>query len=65
MAAFTHKCPKDGCEIRLPRHLLACSPHWYQVSKETRRRVNFTWRSGDTGAYLAARVDAVEEMNRA
>ena len=58
-----HKCPKNGCERRLPRHILACRPHWYAVSAETRRRVNATWRSGDIGAYMAAREDAVEEMN--
>lgn len=59
-----HKCPKNGCDKQLPRHILACKPHWYSVSEPTRRLVNHTWRSADIAAYLAAREDAVEEMNR-
>lgn len=58
-----HACPKDGCEVMVGRNILACRTHWYQVTPETRRRVNSTWRSSDIGAYLAAREAAVAEMN--
>lgn len=59
-----HPCPKDGCTARLPRHVLACRPHWYAVSAPTRRLVNQTWRSGDFTAYFEAREKAVDEMNQ-
>lgn len=61
-----HKCPKNGCEVQLPRHLLACRPHWYEVPSELRNAVNMTWRNfhNDPNSYLAARAAAVEAINR-
>ena len=58
-----HSCPYVGCPAKLPRHILACKPHWFLVSRATRTAVNTTWRSGDLDAYLAVRQDAVDEMN--
>lgn len=61
-----HQCPKDGCEVTLPRHILACRPHWYAIPAELRAEVNRTWRRFgiDPGPYLAAREAAVEALNR-
>lgn len=59
----THKCPKDGCEVRVPRVILACTRHWFALKPETRRLVNEAWHHGTHADYQAARELAVNEMN--
>lgn len=41
-----HTCPGPGCVARIPFHMLACRPHWYQVSRPVRSLVWHTWRNG-------------------
>lgn len=59
-----HRCPKNGCNRRVPRAQFACREHWYQVSKPTRDAIYAAYRSGDTGAHMEAMGDALEELNR-
>lgn len=58
-----HACPKRGCPRRLPRHILACRPHWWSIPYPLRRELMSAWRTGDTPAYLAARERAVATLN--
>lgn len=38
----THECPWPGCEVQVPRAMLACRPHWYALPEELRTRL---WRA--------------------
>ncbi len=68
-----HKCPKDNCGEQIPSHLLACSPHWYDIPKPIRDEVNKSWRaynkypgrsnSTKLRRYIAAREAAVTCLN--
>lgn len=60
----THECPKDGCTARVPRHQLACRPHWASVSAPTKSEVYAAYRSGDNSRHFEAMEAAIEEMNR-
>ncbi len=73
---MTHKCPKDGCGIDMPTHLLACRPHWYSIPRPVRDEINYAWKQfqkaerDDLGVlrlaqkrYVAARKAAIECLN--
>lgn len=34
-----HKCPRKGCEVKVPDHLFACRPDWFALSYGTRRAI--------------------------
>jgi hypothetical protein len=38
----THKCPAPGCALMIRNSLLACRPHWYQLSKPVREAIYAT-----------------------
>lgn len=64
----THECPKNGCEIRLPRGMLACRQHWREVPYGLRTEVLLAWRDiGDApeGArdYLVIRQRCIDAIN--
>lgn len=42
---MTHKCPKDGCGIDMPDHLLACRPHWYSIPRPVRYEITYAWKA--------------------
>lgn len=60
----SHKCPKMGCEVRVPHRMLACRAHWYEIPKPYRDAV---WRayngagmgSPEHGAAIRAAVGAL------
>lgn len=58
----THECPYPGCTERLPRHLLACRPHWRIVPGSTKYVVVDAWKGGRMAEYLEARRSAVASM---
>lgn len=73
-----HECPKTNCGEQLPRGLLACRPHWYEIPKPVRDQVNRTWRayngiredtmrrgvdSTERRSYLEARQAALQCLN--
>lgn len=35
----THPCPGPACAERAPFHMLACSPHWFQISIPVRTAI--------------------------
>lgn len=59
----THKCPKEGCEVQLPQHVLLCLPHWRQVPVSLKHKVTAAWRAKDWPVYLRARAAAVATVN--
>lgn len=61
----THRCPKPGCTIQVPNRLLACRPHWYELSAPVREAITAT--ASLTVLHPARRAaleDAREEWNR-
>lgn len=58
-----HECPKNGCVKRVRKDMLACSQHWFQVSKKTRDWVWLTYLSGRDEEHQQAVAAAIEEMN--
>lgn len=58
-----HSCPREGCNKMLDSNTLACKPHWFLVSLQTRRALQAAWRTGALGTYIELREDAVREMN--
>ncbi len=75
---MTHKCPKDGCGIDMPTHLLACRPHWYSIPRPVRDEINYAWKQFQKAErddlqvlrlaqkrYVAARKAAIECLNPA
>ena len=62
---MSHRCPGPECERVVPDSMLACAPHWYRVSTETRALVWKEFRADPlSDEHLAAIATAVEEMNR-
>lgn len=60
----SHECPKNGCDRRVPFHMLACRAHWYQVPKPIRDAVWRTYRdpgmgSPEHGAAIRAAIGAM------
>ena len=60
----THKCPKEGCDVRVAQDKLACRVHWNAVSRPTQNRVYAAYRDDDMIAHAEAMQQAVIEMNR-
>ena len=58
----THECPGPGCTARVPRDMLACRTHWFQVDKPTRDRVWAAYRSSDIADHVAAMDAAITQM---
>lgn len=61
-ADTSHECPGPGCNRRVPRDMLACRRHWYQVSAATRARVWRAYRGDDAGTHAEAITAAIAEM---
>jgi hypothetical protein len=64
MTETTHKCPKNGCELRVPHHRLACRAHWYAIPGPYRDAVWQAYRvhgmgSPEHGAAIRAAVGAL------
>ena len=62
---MTHPCPGPECEAEVPYEMLACSRHWYQVSRTVRNAVYRAWRNGAGGGteeHLAAMEAAIRQM---
>lgn len=60
----THKCPKRGCERRVPLHMLACRSDWYAIPAPIRRAVWDAYRrhgmgSPQHGAAIRAAIDSL------
>lgn len=51
------KCPAPGCTLMIRRTLLACKPHWYQLSKSVRDAV---WATAGLPALHPDRRQALE-----
>jgi hypothetical protein len=65
-AMSDHKCPKNGCRVRVPNSKLACRTHWYQLSKPVRDAVYATAHLGLLHPDRRAALDAaLEEWNGA
>lgn len=63
MPNTSHPCPGPHQEpVFVPFSKVACAPHWRQVRGSQRQLVSGLWRDGDLGGYIAARADAVAEM---
>lgn len=60
-----HKCPGPLCQKMITHNYLACSGHWYQVSKHCRALVWRTWANGNgagSEAHRMAMMRAISEM---
>lgn len=44
---MTHRCPIDGCGVRVRRNHLMCWTHWFQVPVELRLLVSKTYDHGN------------------
>lgn len=58
-----HKCPKDGCEIRVPFNTLACRPHWFSLPINLRGEISRAWRNNDLVRHAELRQQAVTFLN--
>lgn len=59
----THECPKPGCEKRLPFDVLACPPHWFEITATTRARLWREWRNHPgEDSYFEARAQCLLEL---
>lgn len=63
----THCCAADRCYIRVPTHLLMCTPHWRAVPRDIKSAVLRHYRRGQTALtasrdYLEAMAAAVEAL---
>lgn len=58
----THECPGPGCKKRVPREMLACRRHWYQVAPAVRAAVWRAWRAGNTADHAHAMRLAIRQM---
>jgi hypothetical protein len=36
---MSHRCPAPGCQIIVKSAMLACKPHWFQLSKPVREAI--------------------------
>lgn len=63
---MSHRCPAKDCTLVIRDDLLACRPHWYQLSKPVREAIYATvglpTLHPDRRAALAA---AMEEWHHA
>lgn len=63
----SHKCPREGCEIRVEPGKLACRSDWYRVPRALRWAVLRAWRGGQGAGspeHRHAMVAAIRAMNR-
>lgn len=60
-----HPCPADSCGESIPRHLFACSRHWYALTPALRREVRSAWHGVrvDPLHYLEVRQEAIDFLN--
>lgn len=56
MTVGAHKCPAPGCEKAIPRHMLACRQHWFQIPKPLRDDV---WAAYDNGRGMGSAEHSV------
>lgn len=68
-AGNVHNCAARGCGRTIPRGLLMCRDHWFQVSRAIQREVYRTYANGagvNSAAYHVAVKKAVDALdNRA
>ena len=38
----THRCPAGTCTAQVPNRLLACPPHWGQLSRRAKQAIRST-----------------------
>lgn len=66
---MAHKCPHPKCNKRIPDHLLACRPHWFQLSYPVRKAIWDNYTPGQSmattsPAYMVALRAAETEWGR-
>lgn len=62
---MSHVCPKTGCARKVPDDKLACPPHWFSLSLDTRNQVWTAYLAHGVGSdeHTEAVTKAVAEMN--
>ena len=63
-----HNCPIKNCpKTNLPREILMCRKHWFQLSSKTQSRVYRVWHQLEAGKisikdYMLVREEAIKEV---
>lgn len=52
----THRCPRPGCDIRVPDNLFACRVHWFMLSRPVQLEI---YRTAPLLILMPARIAAI------
>lgn len=57
---MSHRCPRPGCERKVPDDMYACRGDWYALPTEIRNAIWRAYLDGDEAEHMTAMARALE-----